>query len=293
MDAYIADKRVIYQSQEKEDLLVTENDAWGQSFRSESRARSLIYSDNVLPDGLSGGWIDEGSGCGLVRADGSVCGNSAHRGSAHGDIFEAVPASLLVPGKHQKKNMLAAALALLDLGLPAEFIRENLGKFPGIEHRLEFFHESKGIKFYNDSAATIPEATAMAIRAFDRVPVLVCGGTDKNLDFSPLVEAWAAAMADYTAQAQSHNVTVSHNTTNARILLLEGSGSSKLAAMLDAAGLSYNGPFDSIEEAVEAVLKIAQVGDAVVLSPGCTSFGMFTNEFDRGNKWKEAVRRLA
>ncbi|MDR0290866.1 MAG: UDP-N-acetylmuramoyl-L-alanine--D-glutamate ligase, partial [Treponema sp.] len=144
MDAYIADKRAIYQCQDKDDVLVADDDSWGQSFRSESRARPLIYSDGLLPDGIAGGWIDEASGCGIARAN------------SNGGIVEAVPASLLVPGRHQKKNLLAAALALLDLGLDAGFIKESLASFPGIPHRLEFFHESRGIRFYNDSAATIP-----------------------------------------------------------------------------------------------------------------------------------------
>jgi UDP-N-acetylmuramoylalanine--D-glutamate ligase len=288
MEVYVADKRVIYQGQEREDVLVTQNDSWGQSFRSESRARSLIYSDEPLPDGLPGGWIDEASGSGLVRLCGSGNsgpGNNASDANVLNEIVEAVPTKLLVPGRHQKKNMLAAALALLDLGLDAGFIMNSLGSFPGIEHRLEFFHESRGIKFYNDSAATIPEAAALAIRAFDRVPVLVCGGPDKELDFSPMVEAWAEA------ERNARNDV--HNGLRAKVpILLEGSGSIKIVSLLDKLGLGYS-IFDTLDKAVQAALEVAQVGDAVILSPGCTSFGMFLNEFDRGNKWKETVRRLA
>ena len=258
MDAYIADKRIIYRGQEKDDVIVTEDDSWGRSFRWESRARPLVYSGSGLPKGVPGGWIDE-SGCGLARL-------------REDEIAEVVPQNILVPGKHQKKNLLAAALALLDLGLPAEFINEQMGTFPGIEHRLEFFLESGGIFFYNDSAATIPEAAAAAIHAFDRPPVLVCGGSDKNLDFTPLAKNAGAA---------------------ASVFLLEGSGSAKLIPMLKAEGVLFKGPFDSLDAAVKAVLEKTRPGDIVVLSPGCTSFGMFLNEFDRGNKWKEAMRRIA
>jgi UDP-N-acetylmuramoylalanine--D-glutamate ligase len=183
-----------------------------------------------------------------------------------------VPAKLLTPGYHQKRNLLAAALALLDLGLPPDFIRESLGAFPGIEHRLEFFHEWEGIRFYNDTAATIPEAAEAAVAAFDPAPILVAGGADKDLDFSPLVRAGARARA---------------------LLLLAGTGTEKLRLLLDHAGVPYRGPFDSVEGAVRAALEAAREGDTVVLSPGCASFGMFLNEFDRGRQWKEAVLRLA
>jgi UDP-N-acetylmuramoylalanine--D-glutamate ligase len=259
MEAYVADKRIICRGQDREDATIAEYDSWGRSFLRESRGRPLVYAGCPLPDSSAGGWIDGEDGPGLARL---------WAGKDAGTIVEAVPEELLTPGRHQKKNLLSAALALLDLGLPSGFIRTALGHFGGIEHRLEFFHEARGIRFYNDSAATIPEAAAAAIRAFERPPVLVSGGTDKNLDFSPLVSAASGAKA---------------------LILLEGTGSAKLVPLLDKAGVPYRGPFDSLDEAVKAAIKAAESGDSVVLSPGCASFGMFRNEFDRGKKWKEEV----
>ncbi|GHV73498.1 UDP-N-acetylmuramoylalanine--D-glutamate ligase [Spirochaetia bacterium] len=259
MDAYVADKRVIYQGQDSGDLTVAGDDSWGWSFLAETPGRPMVYAQGhlaeaPLPEGVSGGWVEGPTGPGLAR----FCG----------EIIELVPAKLLVPGYHQKKNLLAAALALLDLGLPAEFIRESLGSFPGIEHRLEFFHENRGLRFYNDTAATIPEAAAAAVEAFEQPVVLVTGGTDKNLDFSPLVAAAPKAKG---------------------IILLAGTGSDKLTGLLSGAGIGYQGPFDNVDAAVRTALETATAGDVVVLSPGCASFGMFLNEFDRGRKWKEAV----
>ena len=264
MDAYIADKRLIYENQSEKDVTVAEDDDWGSSFHRESRGRPLVYSKYPLKDGVFGGWVSEpqGSAPCLARL----------WNKEPGRIVEIVPDRLLVPGLHQKQNLLAAALALLDLGLDADFIRESLGSFPGIEHRLEFFHENGGIRFYNDSAATIPEAAAAAVMAFEKPPLLVTGGTDKDLDFSPLARSAAYAKA---------------------LFLLAGTGTEKLRKLLDADGIKYRGPFDSVEQAVSALMEIVVTGDTVVLSPGCTSFGMFLNEFDRGQKWKEAVRRLA
>ncbi|MDR3122991.1 MAG: UDP-N-acetylmuramoyl-L-alanine--D-glutamate ligase [Treponema sp.] len=255
MEDYVADKRVIYRGQDRGDLTVAAGDSWGQSFLAETPGRSMVYAETPLPDGAAGGWAEGRNGPGLAR-------------TASGKTVELVPAKLLVPGYHQKKNLLAAALSLLDLGLAAEFIRESLGSFPGIEHRLEFFHEARGIRFYNDSAATIPEAAAAAVEAFDRPVALVTGGTDKNLNFGCLAAAASKAKA---------------------IILLAGSGSDKLRLLLDKAGIPYRGPWDSVDEALRSALSAASAGDAVVLSPGCASFGMFLNEFDRGRKWKEAV----
>ncbi|MCL2070074.1 MAG: UDP-N-acetylmuramoyl-L-alanine--D-glutamate ligase [Treponema sp.] len=239
MEAYVADKRLIYANQGPGDLTVAADDDWGRSFLAESRGRPIFISEDP------------------------------------GRLMELVPEKPLVPGRHQKKNLLAAGLVLSDLGLDAGFVRESLGSYPGIEHRLEFFHEARGIRFYNDSAATIPEAAAAAVdalsEAFERPPVLLSGGTDKVLDFSPLVRAASRAKA---------------------VVLLAGTGSEKIKNLLDQAGIAYNGPFDSLEAAISATLEAAAAGDSVVLSPGCASFGMFLNEFDRGKKWKEGVKQV-
>jgi UDP-N-acetylmuramoylalanine--D-glutamate ligase len=263
MDTYVDDKRVIYQGQDRRDVTVIPDGAWGRSFLAETGGRPLIYT-GVPPvvgearDGVQG-WPEPGGGPCFARLPG-------------GEAVEMVPAKVLVPGAHSKMNLLAAALALLDLGLPPAFIRESLGVFPGVEHRLEFFHEAGGIRFYNDSAATVPNAAAAAVRAFDSPVVLAAGGSDKKLDYGPLVEAAKQAKA---------------------LVLLAGTGSDKLAPLLSGAGLRYTGPLDAVDAAVRAALEAAAPGDAVVLSPGCASFGMFANEFDRGRKWKEAVRRIA
>jgi UDP-N-acetylmuramoylalanine--D-glutamate ligase len=278
MEAYVNDKRVIYQGQDGEDLTVASaGSPWGRSFLAESPGRTLAYSGAKLPPETAGGWIEPDSGAGMVRLPGKT-------------PVEAVPALLAVPGEHQKKNLLAAALALLDLGLPLPLVHSALGAFPGIEHRLEFFYQWKGIRFYNDTAATIPEAAAAAAAAFTGTSlILVSGGADKSLDFSPLVKA--------AAKAQT-------------VVLLAGTGSDKITRLLKQAGIPFQGPWDTVESAAAAALTAAAdaagasgaagtagaaAGKAVtvVLSPGCASFGMFKNEFDRGRRWKEAVIKAA
>ena len=272
MERYVNDKRVIYQGQDSGGITVVKDDDWGDSFRRESPARPLIHAGSPLEKGVSGGWVlDKGPGVARLYS-----GEKGFRGLCRGgETVELVPAKLLTPGDHQKRNLLTAALAVYGFGADADDICKALATFAGVEHRLEFFHETENIRFYNDSAATIPEAAAAAIDALDdgvRNLVLVTGGTDKNLDFSLLAKAAKKASA---------------------VILLAGTGSEKLAACLRDAGITYNGPFDDIDQAVSSALNAADAGSNVILSPGCASFGMFKNEFDRGHKWKEAVRRLA
>jgi UDP-N-acetylmuramoylalanine--D-glutamate ligase len=262
MDAYVDDKRVISRGQDGEDATIALDDPWGRGFLAESRGRPFLCSDSELPEGVNGAWLTETAA--YIRIAGPA-------GPAGRPAEEALPAKLLVPGRHQKKNLLEAALVLAGLGIPIPAVRDALGRFPGIEHRLEFFHESGGIRFYNDTAATIPEAAAAAVNAFDEEPVLVCGGTDKDLDFSPLVDAAARTKA---------------------IVLLAGTGSDKLLPLLKNRGLAFLGPFGDIDRAASAAAAAAGSAGTVILSPGCASFGMFQNEFDRGRKWKEAVKRL-
>jgi UDP-N-acetylmuramoylalanine--D-glutamate ligase len=263
MKVYVADKKIIYKGQTKKDLTIAFDDAWGREFLAETPARSMRNADQPLMKEISGGWIEGRKGSGVIRLD-------------SGELIELVPATVLTPGYHQKKNLLSAALALFDLGIESQIIREAMGTFPGIEHRLEYFYESRGIRFYNDTAATIPDAAAASLEAFDSPVILVSGGVDKNLDFSPLVEKSRKAKA---------------------IILLDGTekgtGTQKLKLLLEKEGISYKGPFNSIDEVVIAALKEAQSGDTVLFSPGCASFGLFQNEFDRGRQWKEAVKRLA
>jgi UDP-N-acetylmuramoylalanine--D-glutamate ligase len=271
MESYVADKRLIYRNQDRASVTAAWDGDWGRSFLAETPARPLLCAERPLPASLAGAWISGPGEAGYARPWENAGGTAA----VSGRVLRVVPETVLVPGYHQKKNLLGAAAILLDLGLDSDFISSSLGNFPGVEHRLEFFHEREGARYYNDSAATIPEAAAAAIDSFGCRIVLVTGGTDKNLDFSPL------ARAAYQARSRL-----------AAVVLLAGSGSEKLRPLLESAGLACLGPFDSPDTAARAAAEQALPGSVVLLSPGCASFGMFLNEFDRGKKWKEAVLQL-
>jgi UDP-N-acetylmuramoylalanine--D-glutamate ligase len=169
---------------------------------------------------------------------------------------------------------------LLLYGVPAGTVRDALARFPGVEHRLELFLTWNALRFYNDSAATIPHATVEAVRSVQGPVVLITGGTDKSIDFSPLAEVVHLPRA---------------------IILLSGTGTEKIRALLKSAHVSAEGPFDNLRDAVaEAMARAEEVRSglrstesvSIIFSPGCTSFGMFLNEFDRGRKFKEIAAAL-
>lgn len=256
MEAYVADKRLIYADQDKTCFTVCDrDDPYGRSFWEETPGSPRWYAGSLDP-GISGAFFQ--GPVGIYRDEA-------------GREEEILPERLRVPGPHARKNLLAAALAARLMGVEAETATRALGGFPGVEHRLEMFLEAGGLRFCNDSAATVPQAVEAALYAFESPTVLITGGTDKNLDFAPVRAAYRRAKA---------------------VVLLAGTGSEKLRLLLDEDGTAYQGPFDDLETAVREALSRAEPGDTILLSPGCTSFGMFRNEFDRGRKFKECAVRL-
>jgi len=265
MAEYVADKKAVFREQEPGAFAVfNHDDPWQADFPKETAAAARFFSAEPLPDGMRGAWLE---------GDGGFC--NAVDGA--GGKEPILPASVQLRGLHNRMNLLCAGLCLRLSGVEAAAVRSALAGFTGVEHRLEPLGTWKGIRFYNDSAATIPDAAAAAVRALDRPVVLIAGGTDKNLDFTPLLEA-----ADIPA----------------RILLLAGTATERIRPLLERAGIPYTGPYQGIREAVEAArdaaLELAASSGtaSVVLSPGCASFGMFLNEFDRGRKYKAAVASI-
>ena len=306
MLAYVNDKKLIYADQTKKDFAIFDFDSdpaadggtlienWGDIFAKECRATVLRYSKKALPAGILGVWQDK-KGRGVARLSREILDRLPQ---SNDDLEEIVLKDLIVPGKHMRTNVLNAALVLRLMGVSAERIVEVLGRWNGIEHRLEFFHEFKTenavYRFYNDSAATVPEAAAEAICAFGQGVIFLSGGTDKGLDLSPIGRAIENCEESLKPLA---------------IYLLQGSATEKIISDFNKKEIRYNGPFKSVGEMLDCLKKDIlnletlqpSVGKQakkiekivpVVFSPGATSFGMFKNEFDRGNQFKKNVREM-
>ena len=273
MERYVADKKIIYRNQDKTDYTVCNyDDGWGKTFAQETAGQVFWYSAHPLPTHLVGAWI---------APDGSTWMRLKP-----GDDRLLLPPRIAVPGVALKQNVMAASLALALYGVNPEKIPAVMQNYGGIPHRLEFFYETDQFKFYNDSAATIPEAAAAAVNAFEKPIILITGGTDKKLDFTALAPELKKAKA---------------------LFLLAGTGTDKLIPLLQAQHTPYFGPFQDLSTLLEAVHRECEhtpqsnntvpqsshttTQEIVVFSPGATSFGMFKNEFDRGLRFKEAVRQ--
>ena len=253
---YFADKAVIFSGQPADGLtLLHADDEWGPRYAALTPARPMMVSAHPPANAAPGAWIEAGEGW-ILTAEGPQ---------------RILPREVALLGEHNRKNLLYVAAALRCLGHHPDRVADAVSRFAGIPHRMELVATIAGVRWYNDSAATIAEAALAAAASFDRPVRLIGGGSDKGLDVTPF-RGIAAAVAG--------------------LYLLAGTGTERIAADLREAGLSYHGPFPTLEAAVTAVATDATAGEVAVLSPGCASFGMFRNEFHRGDSFRELVRSL-
>ena len=189
-------------------------------------------------------------------------------------------------------NYAMTLLALSLYGVETFRLEGCLEGFPGVEHRLEYCGEIEGRRIYNDSAATVPEATLQAVRAF-RSPVrLIAGGTDKKLDYRAISAAVAEAAGTYFL-AGSGTVMMLRALGGDAADGGAGGGPGRPKGLGNSgrrAGAPITrGPFETLEDCLEAALADARPGEVVVFSPGCASFEKFDNEFHRGRVFKSLV----
>lgn len=186
---------------------------------------------------------------------------------------------LPLPGLHNLENILAASTVGFIHDIPGEIILKALNNFPGISYRLEFIGEFKGIKFYNDTCATTPEATLAALESFPKQPIiLILGGKDKKLNYENL------------------GIAIGKNINIKKIILLQHPAYdaslkifSALKKHLDSKKIIQ---ISNLKVGVEIALQQAKENDLILLSPAATSFGMFKNEFDRGDQFNKIVKNL-
>ena len=186
------------------------------------------------------------------------------------DDFERLGLIFSQMGQHNKRNALAAYYATRQAGVDEKLIRECLGTFPGVEHRLERVAEKDGVLYINDSKATNVDACRVALQAMERPTVLIVGGKDKGNDYTtiaPLVKEKCSA------------------------IVYLGADNAKLHDSFDSLGLPV-ADTHSMKDCVEACVRLAHKGDAVLLSPCCASFDLFRNMEDRGEQFKTLVRAL-
>ena len=178
---------------------------------------------------------------------------------------------LNILGEHNYENVMAACAMAVSVGVPMESIREVLRRFQAVEHRIEYVTEKRGVRFYNDSKGTNPDAAIKAIKAMNRPTYLIGGGYDKASEYDEWIESFDGKV---------------------KKLVLIGQTASKIEACAHKHGFMNTVIFETFEEAIRYCYECSVSGDAVLLSPACASWGMFANYEERGRIFKEIVRGL-
>lgn len=255
MECYIETKERIAKNQDAGDTCVLNyEDEVLRAFGEQLKTNVLFFSsERKLAKGL---YLDGGD---IFYADGT--------GTAK--IINVNELNIL--GKHNYENVMAACGMAISLGVPIPKIVEVLKRFEAVEHRIEYVTEKRGVKFYNDSKGTNPDAAIKGICAMNRPTFLIGGGYDKQSEYDEWIESFGGKV---------------------KKLVLIGQTKEKIAECAREHGFTDIVLCDTLEEAVDVCYRNAVQGDAVLLSPACASWGMFKNYEERGRIFKEYVRAL-
>lgn len=174
-------------------------------------------------------------------------------------------------GRHNYENVMAAIAISIHMGVPMEKILEVVKNFKAVEHRIEFVLERAGVRYYNDSKGTNPDAAIQAIHAMPGPTVLIAGGYDKQSEYDAWIESFG---------------------NKVKYMVLIGQTRDKIAECAKTHGFTEIMYAEDMAEAVRVCAAYANTGDNVLLSPACASWGMFDNYEQRGDVFKECVRNL-
>lgn len=182
---------------------------------------------------------------------------------------------VILRGEHNYENIataIAATKTLVDIETAVKAVKE----FKPVEHRLEFVREINDVKWYNDSVSSSPTRTIAGLNSFDEDIVLIAGGYDKNLDYTPIAKPIVE---------------------NVKTLILLGQTSGKIFDCVKEELENQNKELpiymcETLEETVSLANKVAKKGQIVLFSPASASFDLFKNFADRGNQFKNLVYKL-
>lgn len=252
---YIASKFRIAMNQNEDDYLIYDaDDEVIRDWLKEHPVQSKLVPFSVKQMLSEGAWLE----------------NKTIKIKLENKTLEMSEDILALEGQHNVKNTMAASMAAMLVKVRKETIRNSIQSFQGVPHRLEKVFKINHVEYINDSKATNVNATYYALDGIKRPIVWIVGGVDKGNDYSelmPLVREKVKAI-------------VCLGVDNAKLLDAFGN-------VIDLMVETY-----SMQEAVKVAYKVAERGDAVLLSPACASFDLFKNYEDRGDQFKNAVKNL-
>jgi UDP-N-acetylmuramoylalanine--D-glutamate ligase len=176
-------------------------------------------------------------------------------------------------GEHNWQNVCAAVTLMWQLTHNIEALKSVLTTFTGLEHRLELVREVGGVSYYDDSFGSTPETAIVAMAAVKQPKVMILGGSDKGVKYDQLAEA-----------------VVKSNVKHVLTIGSTGPAIAQELSLLNFRNVSDGG--GTMQQMVHRAQQKAVAGDAILLSPGCASFGLFASYKDRGEKFKAAVNNL-
>ncbi len=174
-------------------------------------------------------------------------------------------------GVHNYENVMAGIAIAKNMGVPMDCIKKAIKAFMAVEHRIEYVAEKNGVKYYNDSKGTNPDAAIQGIKAMETKTLLIGGGYDKGSEYKEWIEAFDGKV---------------------KYLVLLGQTADKIEKTARECGFHNIVKVEDLQEAVKFCASHAEPGEAVLLSPACASWGMFKNYEERGNMFKEMVHKM-
>ena len=261
---YLEAKKNIVKFQKESDFSILNYDYKNvRRIAKSSLAQNLFFSRQT--ELTKGSFLDEEMICVMFR----------------GKKYQIIPTSKIkIPGVHNIENILASVLVGILYQVPVTNISRALTNFKGLPHRIELVADLAGIKFYNDSKATTPESTISALNSFQKPVILICGGKEKNLDFSKLAKTMI---------------------NKVRYLLLIGETAAKIEKEIQKISqkikqnknqkliLPKTTLVNNLEKAVSMAKMKAKSGDVVLFSPATSSYDQFSGFEERGEKFKQFV----
>lgn len=257
MECYVEAKARIAKNQNKDEICVLNyEDEYLKKIAKDIPAKIFWFSsEHELKEGI---WLD---GEKIMYCD----------GEEQEPVMVCTIHDMKLLGKHNYENVMAAVAIAMHAGVPIDCIRKAVKEFNAVEHRIEYVREVNGVKYYNDSKGTNPDAAIKAVEAMVRPTIVIGGGYDKDSSY----DEWIASFGD-----------------KVKALVLLGQTKDKIAAAAKKAGFANIIMTESLEEAVKVSSEQAKSGDAVLLSPACASWGMFKNFEERGDLFKQYVNSL-
>ncbi len=256
---YIDSKKNIYKYQDESGILVLNADnEITSNCQNEANGKVILFSsEKKLKDGYI---VDEG----IIKE----CKDGLRR-----HLIDTKEIKL--KGVHNYQNI-CTVLALTNTLVDTEKALETIKKFSGVHHRLELVRTIDGVEWYNDSASTTPTRGISALNSFDKEIILIAGGADKNLDYTPIAKPIVEKVKSLILIGQT--ATKIYDAVKKELEVQD----KKLDIHM----------CETFKQSLDLAKRIAKPGQVVLFSPASTSFDMFKDMYDRGDKFKEEVNKL-